>query len=105
MWNQPTTDMLQLNLSDAEIQRLKYERYHYPCPIVQKRIDMVYYKATLGISNKMVAKIIGCNHDTVRYWVHAYEDVGFEALCSFKYGTNKSDLENHTYNILKSFEI
>ena len=34
--------MLPLNLSKTEIQRLNYERYHYPDPLVQKRIQAVY---------------------------------------------------------------
>lgn len=95
--------MLQLNLSDAEIQKLKYERYHYPCPMVQKRIDAVYYKATLGISNKMIGKLVDSNRHTVGDWTEAYEQGGFEALCSFNYGTNTSKLENHATDILQSF--
>jgi len=95
--------MLQLNLRDAEIQKLKYERYYYPCPMVQKRIDAVYYKATLKISNKMIARLVGSDGHTIGDWIHTYKQGGFEALCSFKYGTNKSKLENHATDILKSF--
>ena len=95
-------DMLQIKISKAEIQRLNYERYHYPCPIVQKRIQSVYFK-TLGMSNKMIAKLTGLNREIVGDWIRAYQAGGFEALCQFNYGTNKSELENHSEGILKSF--
>lgn len=94
--------MLQLNISKTEIQQLNYERYHYPCPIVQKRIQAVYFK-TLGKSNKMIAELTDLNREIVGDWIRSYQAGGFEALCQFNYGTNKSDLENHSADLLKSF--
>jgi len=94
--------MLQLNLSDAEIQRLNYERYYYPCPQVQKRIHAVYFK-TFGMSNKEIAQLTGLNREIVGDWLGIYVADGFEALCQFNYGTNKSELVNHAESILSSF--
>lgn len=51
--------MLLVNISAAEIQQLNYERFHYPCPIIQKRIHAVYLKATLGMSNATIGQIAG----------------------------------------------
>ena len=42
---------LQLNLSEAEIERLSYERYAYPHPMIQKRIFSVYLKAVSTYAN------------------------------------------------------
>lgn len=95
--------MLQINLSDAEIKRLNYERYHYPCPIVQKRIQAVYYKAVIRMSNEMIGILTGLNRNKVSDCIHAYKDRGFEALCQFNYGSNKSKLEGQATDILKSF--
>lgn len=94
--------MLQLNLSDAEIQHLNYERYYYPCPHVQKRIQSVYFK-NFGMSNKEIGGLTGLSRETVGLWVSIYLESGFEALCQFNYGTNKSELDNHTQSILSSF--
>lgn len=52
-------DMLQLNLSETEIQRLNYEWYYYPVPLVQKRIHAVNIKASTSMSNKAVGRIVG----------------------------------------------
>lgn len=94
--------MLQLNLSDAEIQRLNYERYYYPCPTVQKRIQAVYFK-TMGMSNKMIGMLTGLNYEIVGDWIRTYMKGGFESLCQNNYGTNKSELEKHSEGILQSF--
>jgi len=94
--------MLQLKISDAEIQRLNYERYYYPCPVVQKRIHAVYYK-TFGMSNKEIEKLTGLNREIVGDWLCIYLAGGFESLCQFNYGTNKSALENQAESILSSF--
>ena len=99
---QNQTDMLQLNISEAEIQRLNYERYHYPCPHVQKRIGAVYFK-TFGMSNQMIGELTGLNRETVGDWIRAYTKGGFDVLCSFQYGTNKSELENYSDSILRYF--
>ena len=94
--------MLQLEISSTEIQRLNYERYYYPCPIVQKRIHAVYFK-TFGMTNKEIEKLTGLNREIIGDWLRIYLAGGFEALCQFNYGTNKSALENHAESILSSF--
>lgn len=95
--------MLQIKISKADLQLLNYERYYYPCPIVQKRIHAVYIKAITEMSNEMIGLLVGLNRDSVGDWVARYEQRGFEALCQFNYGTNKSCLENYSQSILQSF--
>lgn len=95
--------MLQINISAAEIQQLKYERFHYPCPIVQKRIYAVYLKAALGMSDTMIGQIVGLHRHSVSKWVNCYQNQGFKSLCQFNYGTNKSEMESYSESILESF--
>jgi len=95
--------MLQIKISDAEIQRLNYERFYYPCPTVQKRIRAVYLKATLRLSNTMIGHSTDLHRHAVSQYIKDYQSGGFEALCRFDYGTNKSELENHASSILSSF--
>ncbi len=49
--------MLPKNPGKAEIQRLNYERYHYPCPRVQKRLHAIYIKATTAMSNNLIGAV------------------------------------------------
>ena len=92
-----------INLSEAEIQRLNYERYYYPCPIVQKRIHAIYFKSTTNMSNIMIGELIGLNRDSVGDWIMRYQQKGFDSICQFNYGTNKSALDNYRESILQSF--
>jgi transposase len=96
--------MLIKDLGKADIKRLNHERYHYPCPIVQKRLHAIYYKATKGFSNKAVGELADLSRDSVGTWVNLYESFGIEALYRFNYGTNKSDLAKHSFSILDSFD-
>jgi transposase len=95
--------MLQINLSKAEIHRLNYERFYYPCPKVQKRIHAVYMKATLSSSDTLIGHLTGLKRQTVNHWVKVYQTGGFDSLCQFNYGTNKSELVKHSMSILQSF--
>jgi hypothetical protein len=51
--------MLQVNLSQAEIQKLNYERFHELCPLVQKRLNAVYLKATINATDQIIGQIAG----------------------------------------------
>lgn len=94
---------LSFNLSEAEIEKLNYERYAYPQPMVQKRIFSVYLKAVLNFSNVNIGLITGLHPNMVSYWIGVYKEKGFDGLLTNNYGTNKSKLEEHADSILSSF--
>ena len=60
-------------------------------------------KATAGLPDTMIAQLTGLHRHSVSRWVKVYQNEGFEPLCRFKYSTNRSELENHSDSILKSF--
>jgi transposase len=94
---------LKLNISEAEIEKLSYERYAYPDPMVQKRIFAVYLKAACGWDNSMVGLAVGLHYNAVGHWIKVYKEEGFGGLLANNYGTNKSELETHACSILESF--
>ena len=96
--------MRTINLSTSETGKLNYERYYYPCPIVQKRIQAVYLKAILNKSDSEIGRIVDLHRNGVALWVNIYLHQGFEALCKVDYGKNKSQLELFTDSIVTSFE-
>ncbi len=95
---------LKFNLSEAEIEKLNYERYAYPDPMIQKRIFAVYLKATWGWNNSLIGGIVGLHYNIVGNWIKAYKTKGFEALLNNNYGGKKSELENHADSILESLK-
>ena len=95
--------MRTINLSTSENDKLNYERYHNPCPIVQKRLHAVYLKGHLSKSDTEIAQIVDSNRNMVASWIGTYQSGGFEALCKVRYGTNKSELCKHSFSIMESF--
>jgi hypothetical protein len=65
--------MLPKNPSKAEIQRLNYERYHYPCPMVQKRLHAINIKATTVMSNNLIGALTDLDRDFVGDWIQRYQ--------------------------------
>jgi transposase len=96
--------MLQKNLSETEIQQLNYERYYYPCPMVQKRMEAVYITYTADLTQEMAGQICGLHRNMVRHWVRRYEAEGIEALYENNYGTNRSKLDHYAESILDFFK-
>jgi transposase len=94
---------LLFNLSEAELDRLRYERYAYPHPMIQKRIFSVYLKAISTYCNQEIGLITGLHANTVAHWITVYEQRGYEGLLANHYGTNESELEQHSGSILASF--
>lgn len=95
---------LLFNLSEAEIERLRYERYAYPHSMIQKRIFSVYLKAISPYSNQDIGFITGLHANTVAHWVKVYEQRGYEGLLSNNYGINQSELEEYSQSILACFQ-
>lgn len=90
-------------LSSEESAKLNYERYHYPCPIVQKRLHAVYIKASTLLSNKKISIIVGVHPNSVGKWITIYKQNGFDDLCKISYHRNQSLLEKESVSIKELF--
>jgi hypothetical protein len=53
-----------MNLSEEEIRVLNYERFHYPCSKIQRKLHTVYLKAARGYTNIETGSILNI-HPTV----------------------------------------
>ncbi len=95
---------LLLNLSEAEIEQLRYERYAYPDPMVQKRIFAVYLKATMNWSNKVIGEVVGLHYNSVGQWINVYKEQGLQGLLVNGYGGRKSEMDTHAVSVLQSFQ-
>lgn len=93
-----------LNLSEAEIQQLNYERFYHPCPIVQKRMHSIFLKCALNFEHQEIGKILNRHPNTITQDVLLVQAKGIEGLKQVNYGTNKSDLDEHKESIKSHFE-
>ncbi len=79
--------MLTLELSETEIQEINYGRYNYPCPIVQKRLHVLYVKSK-GYGHQLIADIFNIHINTVTNYIKMYQSGGLEEIKQVNYGTN-----------------
>ena len=92
--------MLILNISKADIEVVSYERFRYPCPIVQKRLHTLFFIACTDLSYGMIANLAGIHRDTVTDYIRSYNQGGLKRIYQVGYGTNKSDLDQHSSSLL-----
>jgi transposase len=92
-----------LVLSSEELAMLNYERYHYPCPIIQKRLHAVFIKATTNLTNKEVGFLTDAHYNSVGKWISIYKEYGFDGLCKTTHHRNLSLLEKQAHSIKDLF--
>ena len=95
--------LTKLMLDSEELARLNYERYYYPCPVVQKRLHSVYIKAISNLSNKEICHITGSHPNSLSKWIAAYRQEGFDGLCKADHHCNQSLLEKQAVGIKELF--
>ena len=95
--------LTKLMLDSEKLAKLNYERYYYPCPIIQKRLHSVYLKAHLNLSNKEICQITGAHPNSLSKWVTMYKEEGFDGLCKTDHHFNKSLLEKDANSIKELF--
>lgn len=93
-----------LKISEAEIEKLSYERYAYPYPMIQKRIYAVCLKATQNWSNTTIGQVVGLHYNLVGWWLKVYKEQGFEGLLANNYDSRHSQMEGHAATLLASFQ-
>ena len=86
------------------MEKLNYERYAYPDPMVQKRIYAVYLKLVLGLSNQMIGTIVGLHYNIVSKWLKVYNQQGFEGLLTNNYVGRRSQMDEHADSIISSLQ-
>jgi len=85
--------MLTLNISEADIELLRYERYTYPCMLVQKRMTAILIKATTTYSHQEIAQLADISPNSVTNYIHLWNESGYEGILKVGYGTNQSELK------------
>jgi transposase len=94
--------MLTLNLSEAEIQELNYERFQYPDPKVQKRMHVLYFKA-LEYSHTEITVLADVHLNSITNFIKIYKAGGIESLKELKYLQPESELTEFENSIKAEF--
>jgi len=94
--------MLTVQLTTTELQTVNHERFHYPCPLVQKRYHTIYLKAK-QYRHQEIADILDLHPNSVTNYLKMYQTGGFEQLKQVNYGTNSSQLTPHHRSLEEEF--
>jgi transposase len=94
--------MLNVQLTENEVQIVNRERFQYPCPIVQKRFHALYLK-NKNYRHEMIADILDIHPNSVTNYLKMYQNGGLEQVKQVNYGTNTSQLESYRSSLEEEF--
>jgi transposase len=95
--------MIKIEFTPEEIDTLAYERYHYPDPKVQKKLDVLYLKS-MGLEHQEICKICRISKTTLTTYLRQYQDGGLEKLKETNYVGQPSELQEHETTLKEYFE-
>ena len=98
--------MIVINFTEEEkdvLKRTKKETASNTHSIIRNRVEVVYLKS-LGISNKLIEKIVLVSHTTVTNYLKLYQKGGIESLKQLNYKGQRSKLHDFSEEIIASIE-
>lgn len=90
--------MLTLQISQADLAQVKYERFHYPCPKIQKRFEVLWLKA-LNLPHHLIATIADVSLNSVTRYIRLYNQEGLDAIKRRNYRKPESALSPHQQSL------
>jgi transposase len=83
-------------------QTLAKERYHHPCPRVQKRMEIVFLKSK-GETHERIAELAGASRRSVQRVLDVFEKNGLDGLRTFYWHGQPSALTPHRESLEAEF--
>jgi transposase len=85
---------MQLEFTPAIQESLNYERYHYPVPLVQRRMEALWLKSQ-GLAHGQIAQLVNITENTLRGYFQLYLEGGVERLKEVAVQGPESALQEH----------
>jgi transposase len=95
--------MVSLNFTEEDQKALNYERFHYPDPRVQQKMEVLWL-VSQGLDRGEVALLAGASVSTVLRYIKRYKLGGIEALKRSDYQKPQSELDGHAQTLKEYFE-
>jgi len=95
--------MIKIEFTPAEIKALEHERYYYPDPKVQKKLEAVYLKSQ-GLEHQEICRLCGMSKTTLVSYLKQYQEGGIERLKQTKYVGKDNELLPHAQTLKEYFE-
>lgn len=95
--------MVSIEFTEEDRQTLDYERFHYPDPRVQRKMEVLWLLSR-GLSIAEVARLASISRKTVGRYAEQYRRGGIEALKRNRYVGPQSELDDHAETLREYFE-
>ena len=95
--------MIRINFTAAEQQALQYERFNYPDPRIQVKMEVLWLKSC-DLDHAQIAGLAGVSTRTVQRYLNEYQQGGVERLKQDRYVGPTSALEQHVVSLREYFE-
>jgi transposase len=93
---------IQLEFTPEIISELKYQRFHHPAPVVQRRMEAVLLKAH-DLAHAQIAELVGVTENTIRDYFELYQQGGIEKLKEIHSYQPESELNEHIVSLEAHF--
>lgn len=94
---------IQLEFTPEIQEKLHYERYHHPVPLVQRRMEVLWLKSH-NLPHALIAKLAGVSENTMREYFRLYAEGGLEKLQEVNFYRPESELQAHVTSLETYFQ-
>lgn len=94
--------MIKVTFEESTVKELDYERYHYPHPQVQRRMEALYLKSQ-RLPHSAICRLCHITEKTLSTWLKTFRDSGLEGLKSLQYKGQPSLLQEHISSLESYF--
>lgn len=94
---------IQLEFTPEIQEKLNYERYHYPVPLVQRRMEVLWLKSH-NLPHALIATLAGVSENRMREYFRLYAEGGVEKLKEVNFYRPESELQAHLNSLEAYFQ-
>jgi transposase len=95
--------LITIEFSPADIDTLEYERYHYPHPKVQKKMEALYLKSQ-NVPHGEICRLCRISKTTLTTYLGEYQTGGVARLKELDYQGQPSELNQHRASLTAYFK-
>ena len=95
--------MLRIDFTQEDADKLHYERYHHPHPLVQTKMEVLYLKSQ-GIKHKDICELCKISKTTLTKYIKQYQLGGVAELTKLDYKGQPSHLNQYTDILTEHFK-
>jgi len=92
-----------LKFPKADLERIDHDRFHHPCPQIQKRMEVLRL-AAYGLKRPDIVRLSGLSRASVQRRLDEYRDGGLDAVTRWNYQGRPSPLQKHATDLKTHFE-